>query len=118
MAARKAIVLAAGLGTRLRPFTSATPKPLLPVWGEPIIARRVAELRERVGGERGLCGAAIALGGAAVARGLPGAGGASLRRSSRLTLGGAGVLALAIAAGACGGIGLAAAGPSVLGRGI
>ncbi len=47
MAARKAIVLAAGLGTRLRPFTCAVPKPLLPVWGEPMLARVVAALRER-----------------------------------------------------------------------
>lgn len=43
---KKAIVLAAGLGTRLRPFTSVTPKPLLPVWGEPMLARMVAFLRE------------------------------------------------------------------------
>ena len=33
MNVRKAIVLAAGHGTRLRPFTCATPKPLMPVWG-------------------------------------------------------------------------------------
>jgi len=45
MAARKAIVLAAGLGTRLRPLTCAAPKPLLPVWGEPMLARAVAMLR-------------------------------------------------------------------------
>ena len=45
MKARKAIVLAAGLGTRLRPLTCATPKPLLPVWGEPMLARIVAQLR-------------------------------------------------------------------------
>ena len=44
---KKAVVLAAGLGTRLRPFTCATPKPLLPVWGEPMLARVVALLRER-----------------------------------------------------------------------
>ena len=42
---KKAIVLAAGFGTRLRPFTCATPKPLLPVWGEPMLARIVALLR-------------------------------------------------------------------------
>ena len=32
-----AIVLAAGLGTRLRPHTERTPKPLLPVQGRPIL---------------------------------------------------------------------------------
>jgi len=43
---KKAIVLAAGLGTRLRPLTCATPKPLMPVWGEPMLGRIVALLRE------------------------------------------------------------------------
>jgi len=43
--AKKALVLAAGLGTRLRPFTCAVPKPLLPVWGEPMIAPVVRMLR-------------------------------------------------------------------------
>ncbi len=43
---KKAIVLAAGFGTRLRPFTASVPKPLLPVWGEPMLARVVDMLRE------------------------------------------------------------------------
>ena len=46
---RKAVVLAAGHGTRLRPFTCATPKPLMPVWGETMLARIVALLRARGG---------------------------------------------------------------------
>lgn len=37
--AKKAIVLAAGFGTRLRPLTLSRPKPLLPVMGEPMLAR-------------------------------------------------------------------------------
>lgn len=45
MRVKKAIVLAAGLGSRLRPFTCATPKPLMPVWGESMLARTVAFLR-------------------------------------------------------------------------
>ena len=44
--AKKAIVLAAGFGTRLRPLTCSVPKPLMPVWGEPMLARVVAMLRE------------------------------------------------------------------------
>ena len=44
---RKAVVLAAGHGTRLRPFTCATPKPLMPVWGETMMERIVALLRAR-----------------------------------------------------------------------
>ena len=43
---KKAIVLAAGMGTRLRPLTCVVPKPLLPVWGEAMLTRVVAMLKE------------------------------------------------------------------------
>ncbi len=47
MTTQKAVVLAAGLGTRLRPLTCVTPKPLMPIWGERMLARIVALLRAR-----------------------------------------------------------------------
>jgi len=37
----KAIILAGGLGTRLRPLTNETPKPLLPISGKPIIEHAI-----------------------------------------------------------------------------
>ncbi|MBI3051417.1 nucleotidyltransferase family protein [Candidatus Woesearchaeota archaeon] len=43
----KAIVLAAGYGTRLHPITESTPKPLIPVAGKPLIEHillRISEL--------------------------------------------------------------------------
>lgn len=44
-AERRALVLAAGLGTRLRPLTDRLPKPLLPLGGEPLLARIAGRLR-------------------------------------------------------------------------
>lgn len=43
-----AIILAAGLGTRLRPHTLTTPKPLLPVRGRPILDWTLAALPRAV----------------------------------------------------------------------
>ncbi len=41
----KAVLLAAGKGTRMRELTAATPKPMLEVQGEPILAHIVAGLK-------------------------------------------------------------------------
>jgi MurNAc alpha-1-phosphate uridylyltransferase len=40
-----AVILSAGLGTRMRPLTLATPKPLLPIGGRPILAHVLERLR-------------------------------------------------------------------------
>lgn len=44
----EAVIMAAGLGTRLRPHTEKTPKPLLPVQGRPILDWIVAALPKEV----------------------------------------------------------------------
>jgi mannose-1-phosphate guanylyltransferase len=43
---RKAFVLGAGLGTRLRPLTNLLPKPLLPIFGKPLITFALDHLRQ------------------------------------------------------------------------
>ncbi len=40
----QAVVLAAGMGERLRPLTERVPKPLLPIWGVPVIGRTLRAL--------------------------------------------------------------------------
>ena len=45
---KKAVVLAAGFGTRLRPLTLVRPKPLLPMWGVPML-ERILSLLEKWG---------------------------------------------------------------------
>lgn len=47
----RALVLAAGLGTRLRPLTETCPKPMLPVAGQPLVAHTLAQLA-RLGCDR------------------------------------------------------------------
>jgi mannose-1-phosphate guanylyltransferase len=43
---RKAFVLGAGLGIRLRPLTSLLPKPLFPIFGKPLITFALDHLRQ------------------------------------------------------------------------
>jgi len=42
----KAVILAGGLGTRLRPFTQVIPKPLLPIGDQSVLEIQVKQLKE------------------------------------------------------------------------
>jgi NDP-sugar pyrophosphorylase family protein len=42
----KAMILAAGIGTRLRPLTTIRPKPLFPVYSTPLLGTLIKQLRE------------------------------------------------------------------------
>ena len=42
----KAVIIAGGEGTRLRPLTYWRPKPLLPLWGTPMLEQQIEKLRE------------------------------------------------------------------------
>ena len=44
----KAVIMAGGEGTRLRPLTSNAPKPMMPIANTPMMEHIVALLRERV----------------------------------------------------------------------
>lgn len=44
--ALSAVIMAGGFGTRMRPLTNETPKPMLPVGGRPLLARTIEQLRE------------------------------------------------------------------------
>ncbi|NLZ94608.1 MAG: NTP transferase domain-containing protein [Bacteroidales bacterium] len=43
----KSMILAAGLGTRLKPFTNSTPKALVPIFGKPVIEYVILKLKKQ-----------------------------------------------------------------------
>jgi len=42
----QAVIMAGGFGTRLRPLTNETPKPMLPLGGRPLLERTIEQLRD------------------------------------------------------------------------
>ncbi len=41
----KALLLAGGRGTRLRPLTDNIPKPMVPIMGKPLLERTILKLK-------------------------------------------------------------------------
>ena len=44
---RQAVILAGGLGTRMRPITDDRPKPMVPVLGRPFLEYQIEQLRDQ-----------------------------------------------------------------------
>ena len=44
---KRAIILAGGLGTRLKPYTVALPKPLVPIGDKPILEIIISQLKKK-----------------------------------------------------------------------
>lgn len=51
----QAIILAGGMGSRLRPLTNSIPKPLIKIMGEPVIFRLIRQLKEAGFSEASVC---------------------------------------------------------------
>jgi len=45
----KAIILAGGLGKRLRPLTNKKPKPMMPLGGKPILEHLMKWIKKKIG---------------------------------------------------------------------
>ncbi len=43
---KQAVILCAGLGTRLRPLTDTMPKPMIPLSGKPLLERNIEQLKK------------------------------------------------------------------------
>ncbi len=46
MAIKQAVILAAGLGTRLKPYTDTMPKPMIPILGKPMLQWHVEQFKK------------------------------------------------------------------------